>query len=225
MIEEETCTEELDEDAPRPFDQLSDRAKDRARDKYREGDYPGYDWWDYTYEDAVSMGNMIGIYIDHTERKTRGGGTVREPKIHFSGFCGQGDGACFEGNYRFVPDAIQKIQSETNDEELLRIAQELALMQMTRRLLRREYFSATITASGNYSHSGTMNVELNVPYDEDDDDRQTYLAIENEVTQLMRSFADWIYKQLEAEYDYLCSDDCVDERLAEESFDEDGEIV
>lgn len=208
------------------FDELDEHAKQKARDAYTSGDYPGYEWWDYTYEDAVRMGALIGINISTTSHQGRLGKTYQTTDIHFSGFCSQGDGACFEGNYRFVPDAIKNIQQETTDEELLRIAQGLATHQMTRRLLGREYFGASITTSGNYSHSGTMRVELVVPDDDEDDvDRQPYLAMEDDMTRLMRDFADWIYKQLEAEYDYLTSDEYVDERLAEESFDEDGEIV
>ena len=215
-VEEDTKTEFS-------FDELDERAKQKARDDYISGDYPGYEWWDYTYEDAVSMGNKIGIYIDHKDRKTHGGGSVREPQIHFSGFCSQGDGACFSGDYRFVPDAVKNIESECNDKELLRIASELTVLQMTRRLLGHDYFSATITTSGRYSHSGTMSVDLHV--NDENEDYDSTGQIQEEVQQLMRDFADWIYKNLEAEYDHLTSDEYVDERLAEESFDEDGEIV
>ena len=47
------------------------------------------------------------------------------------------------------------------------------------------------------------------------------------MTRLMRSFADWIYKQLEDEDDWLNSDECIDERLNEsdDEFDEDGSVV
>lgn len=215
-VEEDTKTEFS-------FDELDERAKQKAREAYTSGDYPGYEWWDYTYEDAVSMGNKIGIYIDHKDRKTHGGGSVREPQIHFSGFSSQGDGACFSGDYRFVPDAVKNIESECNDKELLRIASELTVLQMTRRLLGHDYFSATITTSGRYSHSGTMSVDLHV--NDENEDYDSTGQIQEEVQQLMRDFADWIYKNLEAEYDHLTSDEYVDERLAEESFDEDGEIV
>lgn len=216
-VEEDTKTEFS-------FDELDERAKQKAREAYTSGDYPGYEWWDYTYEDAVSMGNKIGIYIDHTDRKTMSGKIIREPEIQFSGFCSQGDGASFEGEYRHAPDAVEKIKAECNDKELLRIASELTVLQLTRRLKGLEFFSATITTRGNYSHSGTMNAtireeEYGEGYENTDDD------LENTVQQLMRDFANWIYKQLEAEYDHLTSDEYVDERLAEESFDEDGEIV
>ena len=48
---------------------------------------------------------------------------------------------------------------------------------------------------------------------------------EDAFAQLMRDFADWIYKTLEAEHDWLTSDEVVDEALAEETFDEDGAVI
>ncbi len=216
-VEEDTKTEFS-------FDELDERAKQKAREAYTSGDYPGYEWWDYTYEDAVSMGALIGINIDHRSRKTMSGKIIREPEIQFSGFCSQGDGACFSGDYRFVPDAVKNIESECNDKELLRIATQLTMLQLTRRLTGLAYLSATITTSGNYSHSGSMNVNVN---SEDNDDEHSNISedVEEDTERLLKGFADWIYKNLEAEYDYLTSDEYVDERLAEESFDEEGSVV
>ena len=50
-------------------------------------------------------------------------------------------------------------------------------------------------------------------------------AAESDITQLMRDFADWIYRQLEAEYEYQNSDEQVIEsiRCNEYEFDEQGE--
>jgi hypothetical protein len=47
----------------------------------------------------------------------------------------------------------------------------------------------------------------------------------NEFRDLMRDFADWIYKGLEAEYDYRMSDEAVDEAMEvnEYEFTEEGE--
>jgi hypothetical protein len=43
----------------------------------------------------------------------------------------------------------------------------------------------------------------------------------------MRDFADWIYRQLESEYDYANSDESVDENILcnEYEFDENGKLV
>lgn len=222
-------TTEVEDKTEFKFSELSDQAKNRARDEYRSGDYPGYDWWDCTYEDAVRMGALIGIYISTTTRTTTKGIKHEETDISFSGFCSQGDGALFEGNYRYVPDAVAKVTSETNDEELIRIAQELTLLQLTRRLRGLEPFSATISPAysrGSYSHSGMMVVDVNSE-DEDDEHNEVGEELETDVTQLMRDFADYIYKQLEAQHNYLTSDEYIDERLGEDDalYDEDGDTI
>ena len=71
-----------------------------------------------------------------------------------------------------------------------------------------------------------MDVEL-VAVGEDDDAEEwdDRIATEVQIATLMRDFANWIYKNLEAEYDYLTSDEFIDERLADDLFDEDGCMI
>ena len=194
------------------FQDLSESDKQRARDEYTSEGYLDYDWWDGVYEDAVNVAEILGIEI-----ATRG--EHNEIDIRFSGFCCQGDGACFAGEYRWAKNACTEIVKYAPlDSELLRIAQQLTLLQITRRLLGLEPFSATITMNGRYSHSGTMDAELHFEEDEED----PVDAIEATVTQLMRDFADWIYAQLETENNWLYSAECVDDALEDKEFDEDG---
>jgi hypothetical protein len=214
---------EIEEQTEFTFDELDESAKDKARDKVRY-DNVNDEWWDFVYEDAVRMGALIGINISKTDHHRKGRKSHQSIDISFSGFCSQGDGASFEGDYWFVPDALLKVQAETSDEELLRIAQELLLLQLGRRMRGLEPFSATITTSGRYSHSGTMSVTVEAD-DDQDVVKMNDEGLEDDVTQLMRDFADWIYKNLEAEHDYLTSDECIDERLAEEKFDADGDMI
>lgn len=233
VIEEtrcDTCTAELDpgqtglcEDCeharPRPFDELSDKAKQTAREKYTSSDYPGYDWWDGVYYDAVRMGQMLGIEIGTTSHAGRKPGTTYQTiSIWFRGFCSQGDGACFDGSYSFAPGAVKDIEQETTDEELLRIAKELSLMQLTQRLSGHEYFTAAIQ-SGNSNCIRTEIQDWGVDEIGEPD--------EEVFTRLMQGFADWIYKRLEDEHDYMCSDEYVDEQLSESDcmFDESGAII
>lgn len=197
------------------FEELSERAKDKAREEYTSGDYPGYDWWDDVYEDAVRIGQMIGIEIGATTHVSTKGRNYTTTNIWFCGFGSQGEGACFDGDYRYAPNAAKHIDQETNDEELLRIAKELTLMQVTQRLQGLEYFTAVIHAERNNS----IRTEIrDWGVDEVGEPDEEAFA------QLMEDFASWIYKQLEAENDYLYSDEYVDERLSENDclFDEDG---
>lgn len=200
------------------FDELSERAKQTARENYMSGDYPDYNWWDVIYDDAVHMARLLGIEIGGTRRTTARGHTYTDTNIWFSGFCSQGDGAYFDGDYSFAPNAVKNIEQETTDEELLRIAMELTLMQLTQRLNGHEYFRGSIS-SGNGNNIKTEIRDWGVD--------EVGEPGEEDFRQLMQDFADWIYERLEDEYDYLCSDKYVDERLSENDcvFDEDGAII
>ena len=135
-----------------------------------------------------------------------GGGTGSEPRIFFSGFSSQGDGACFEGRYRYKKGALAKIHAEApKDVELQRIAKGLQDVQ------RRHFYrlEALCEHRGHYCHSGCMAVEVR-----HEEDRYRDIGdAEDDVTQLLRDFADWIYKQLEAEHDYRTSDEQVIEAI------------
>lgn len=192
------------------FNELSEEAKDRAREDAYDLDH---DWWDHT-EDAVRMANIIGIQIDWEGKR------AETPAINFSGFSSQGDGACFRGSYEFDPDAVANIKAECPiDTTLHNITEQLSLIFVTRRLKGIEHgFNTKITTSGREYHSYAMDVELDSHGEEDD---AYFIEVQDTILTLMRTFADWMYKQLEQEYEYLTSD----ERLAEEEFDETDAVI
>src|SRR6476619_4611231 len=96
------------------FDELSDAAKERAREWFREGALD-YDWWDFIYEDAARMANILGIDLNQKPVKLMGGGTRYDPFIWLSGFYSQSDGACFEGRYSYAKGAAKAIRKETGN--------------------------------------------------------------------------------------------------------------
>lgn len=205
--------------------ELSDRAKETARDAYRLQNRHD-DWWNYVYEDAVECGRLIGINIDTHSVKLHGGTTRDEPSIYFTGFWSQGDGACFTGTYSATDnDPVHAIENYVNaDSDLIPIAKELALLQVTTRLKNGGSLEGRIITSGRYSHSGTMDCSADY-VDVDGEAEQVSEQVEKDLTALMRRFADWIYSQLEAEDEYLNSDECIDEHLADDEFDEDGSMI
>ena len=195
------------------YEELDDTAKDKAKDWYRQFVFADSCDWEFVFEGAVQAANILGIDIDHR----RGS---REPAIYFSGFWSQGDGACFEGSYRYAKGATKKIREYApQDTELHRIADELQNIQ------RRNFYKlgACMTHRGRYSHSGCMSVSV----EHEDDHYRDIGDAEDDITQLMRDFADWIYDQLEKEYEYQCSDNVVEESIIanEYEFDEDGDRV
>jgi hypothetical protein len=152
------------------------------------------DWWDYVYEDFREVCHILGISVKN---------------IWFSGFSCQGDGACFEGFYNYQPESVKKIREHApQDTQLQSIAKLLQAMQ------KRNFYQLTarMTHRGRYYHPGCMDVEVEGNRTDDD------------LIYLMRELAHWLYRQLETEYDYLNSDEAVDESISanEYTFTESG---
>jgi hypothetical protein len=183
------------------FDELSDTAKEKARARYRDG-YPFYDWYECVFEDAKTLGAAMGIEID---------------RIYFSGFSSQGDGACFEGSYRYKAGSTWAVKSHApKDTWLHSISENLQSIQ------RQNFYRLHATAKhrGHYYHSNCTDVNV---WDRENPYRDVG-ASEDETVGLLREFMNWIYRQLENEYEWLTSDECVDEniRADECEFDENG---
>lgn len=199
------------------YDELDDRAKERAREWYSRHVFEDSCDWEFVYEDAAEVADILGIDLRQRRVQLMGGGHRYEPSIYFSGFWSQGDGACFEGTYRYAKGATKKIREYApQDKELHRISDELQAVQ------RKHFYHliASMNHTGHYCHSGCMSVEV-----EHNEDRYRDIGdAEDDIRQLMRDFADWIYDRLESEYDYQTSDEVVEEaiRANEYEFDEEG---
>ncbi|EFP1523832.1 antitoxin of toxin-antitoxin stability system, partial [Salmonella enterica] len=103
-------------------DELSESAREKARSWYCEVGLE-YDWYSDVYEDFTLICSILGIRLNTRTVTTTGGRYHEKTCIWFSGFWSQGDGACFEGHYRYQSGAAQNIrQHAPQDEELHRIA-------------------------------------------------------------------------------------------------------
>ena len=201
------------------FDELGDEAKEKAREWHREGGFD-YNWWEFIFEDADTIAKLIGIEIDRKSVPLMNGKTRQDPAIYFSGFSSQGDGACFEGRYYHKKGAYKEVKKHApKDQELHRIARELNLLQ-------RKYFyrlAASLKHTGHYNHELSVTIEV--------EDRETGEEVDQGtvegVKDALRDFMRWIYKQLEQEWEYMNSDEQVDEtiRANEYEFDKDGKRV
>lgn len=189
------------------YEELSDSAKERAREWYME-DGLGYDWWDNCYEDFCRVAEILGIEISY--RQGRGA------EIYFTGFYCQGSGSSFVGTYRYAKGAVGKIKEYApKDEELHRIAYGLQAVQ------RQHFYRLEAKISSHRDYMITVEV-----YDRDDHWKNIGDA-EDEVRDLMNDFNDWMFKRLQDEYEYLTSDEVVEESIIanEYEFDEDGRWV
>ena len=202
------------------FEELEDAAKERARDWYR-GCIESDELTDY--DDWQAVADILGVTFKTRSVRLMGGTTRSDPVIHWSGFASQGDGASFEGSYAYAKGATRRIREHAPlDKRLHRIADDLQRAQ--RRCFYRLEARVTAGAGSNfYSHSGTMHVEV---FDREDNYRDIGDS-EDGVREALRSFADWIYAQLEAQNDYLNSDEAVDESILanDYEFTEDGAIA
>jgi hypothetical protein len=151
-----------------------------------------HDWWEFVYTDAIEAGKCFGIEIK---------------EIQFSGFWSQGDGARFCGSYtprRGMAEAVKAYAPM--DSELQAIAESIAEVQE-----RYDWaLGCTIEFAdyGNYVHDGNTRFEFSeVGFGVHGEELWAADADEITLRQALRCFMQWIYEQLEKEYEYLTSDE------------------
>ncbi|MDP4446398.1 antitoxin of toxin-antitoxin stability system [Escherichia coli] len=188
------------------LDELSCPARGKARDWYRQH-HADSNWYENVYEDFREVCGIFGIDLRQRVFRLSNGRFMEEPCIWFSGFCSQGDGACFEGRWHWQPATARRLREyATQDHELHRIADALQAVQ------KRNFWQlqAEIHHRGRYCHPYSMDITVtrNSPTG------QAMTAdAEAAVSEALRDLAFWLYRQLENEYDWLTSDAAVDEAL------------
>ena len=198
------------------YDELpTDEAREKAREWYRNASQDDTYWSEAVTDRFVTICEAIGIDLDNMR------GTKRHA-IYWSGFWSQGDGASFAGSYRAKPDAGEAIRAITNDEgedEPRRIAD--ALADLSKRF---PELYASIKQSGHYVHDMTMAVDVEVGEDEEGNPLDAAAPLDEQVTELFRDLARWLYRELESAYEWVNSDGTVTENIQanEYTFTEDG---
>lgn len=181
------------------YDELSPAAQETAKDWYRSlGGRDG--WWQSVYDDFALICDCLGIVPKTRSVKLHGGGTMSEPCIWFSGFWNQGDGACFEGRWRYTRGGNLAIRAHAPQDRVLHeIADRLHEVQQ------RNFYQlvADIGHKGRYCHEYAMVITV----DRDNTHAQPPTDdAEDAVTFAMRDLARWLYQQLQAEYDHITSE-------------------
>lgn len=200
------------------FTELSDKAKDKVRDWLMQ------DWGevqtDWIYEDAATVADLMGLDIRQTRKTRMDGSHYYDATIYWSGFSSQGDGACFEGTYKYKAGSVKAVMAHApQDEELHRIAQALQDAQ------KRHFYklTASVKHSGHYYHSGCMDINV----EHEDDGWRNLHGDDETVAQALRDFADWIYRRLEEAYEYDSSEEAIAETCEANGYEfyEDGSLV
>jgi hypothetical protein len=190
-------------------------------EKHRDINVESIDWWDSTYEAWIAELEALGY---------------SEPDIQFSGFWSQGDGASFTCDQVPLPHTDPDVMAAWNQlvgaaallgEDISEEASDLACGKVYR-------------INHRYSHERTVTVdwEWNDPpfYNgEPPEGLEPFAhALTAAVTDYFEHLEDRvealcsaIYKDLRAEYEYLTSDEGVEEALEANDYeiDEDGNLV
>ncbi|EEY0308278.1 antitoxin of toxin-antitoxin stability system [Escherichia coli] len=188
------------------LDELSCPAREKARDGYRQH-HADSNWYENVYEDFREVCDIFGINLRQRVIRLSSGRFMEEPCIWFSGFCSQGDGACFEGRRHWQSATARRIREYApQDREIHRIADALQSVQ------KRNFWQlqAEISHRGRYCHPYSMDITVtrNSPTGQ-----VMTTDAEAAVSEALRDLAFWLYRQLENEYDWLTSDAAVDEAL------------
>lgn len=197
------------------LDELSPPARERARE-WGRAQLLDPDWHESVFDDFEAICAILGVTLATTPVPLMGGGSRPRSHVFFSGFCSQGDGACFEGVYGCRRGAATLIrQHAPTDSVLHRIADALQTVQ------RRHFYGlrADVRHQGRYVHELTMAIGVERTSGEAVPAKDADIVIE-----ALRDLARWLYRQLEREHDYQTSDATVDEALDANgwTFTEDG---
>lgn len=65
------------------YDELDDRAKERAREWYSRHVFEDACDWEFVYEDAVRVAEILGIEISTSPVRLMSGKSRQEPDIYF----------------------------------------------------------------------------------------------------------------------------------------------
>lgn len=168
------------------FSELTDKQKVKAIDKYRDINVD-YGWHDCTLNEMQHCLELLGF---------------KKVNISYSGFCSQGDGVSFTGEFLVPSDEgtlkmrLEKVKSQfpwlhEENESLFKYYEEMTFDDDDLYL---EIYKV-YRIGHHYSHSNTITC--------DHDDIEVFA----------RSFSDLIYKTLEKEYESLTSDEAVIEAI------------
>lgn len=191
------------------FEELDKDAKENARQWWRDG-LGSDEWWDDVYEDVKLVGECLGIEFKQKPIPLMNGKTRYDPCIWFSGFSSQGDGACFEGTWRFKADSLAALASHApQDEKLKEIAEALAALQARNG----NALVVTVEHRGHYYHRFMASFTIERADADEDGVPEVSAADEEQVRDALRDFMLWIYNQLEEDWNCRNSDEAVDEDI------------
>lgn len=183
------------------FIELPEAAKERARNWWRDGGLD-YEWWDSVYDWHSQVCAALAIDID-------------ERKRYFSGFYHQGQGSSFTGTVNALA-LLLAVQAGA----LADVAPELRLPAaptIDRRvaaLIRAGYVEARAECENRRNSDFHVNWDCGY-IDESRHPRiaAQCIALAEWAAECLRAVNDWFFDALQSEYEYLMSDEMVDDTI------------
>ena len=181
-------------------------------EKYRSINIDYDKWWDCVESDFKEDMEKVGIYVD---------------RIFFSGFSCQGDGACFAGK---LDNPLVYLDHHHKDQ-----------YPMIRKLLENGGSIYThCKQTGNYYHENSIELWMDhdLLYAVIDQTTEFHVAVvevwdalldaemtdfDTKLTEQWKTYMRDLYRKVEAEYEYLTSDEAVWETIAVNELDTDAE--
>lgn len=195
IIEETVYTiDELKDQFPEVYQKVIEKNSDINTD---------FNWYDFIEADYIEQLEKIGFY---------------DVKIYFSGFCSQGDGACFEGKW-------YKDRADLNKVDLEEIySPEIKNLYYSLLDLTNSYIDGcfSLTTSGRYCHENTMSIDGETCTENGESVEFDFDNILEECKNIARE----IYKSLKHDYEDAISESSILETLQcnEYYFDLSGNI-
>lgn len=167
------------------FDELSEEAKEFAYNK----------WLEHNHEDFGFHAEWV---IENFERDIQEYG-VESSRVHYSGFCSQGDGAMFEGHVVDPTKLIKQLDTSSFPDIAKDIEGVFDVAQWKHR--------------GYYCHENSIEYDIRVgPYIDNDENDEYYdlitgqvEAFENSIIEFVRDKCQDLYSQLEKAYEWANS--------------------
>jgi hypothetical protein len=191
---------------------VSSERKEKLIEQHRYINVEHDQWWDCVYADFREDMKAVGINVT---------------RMYFSGFCSQGDGACFEG---LLDNALTYLDHHHKGQ-----------YPMIRKLLEAggdvyvncehrghyyhqnctEFWADADTLTGMLDQPTEFHETIVEQWQEELTDEMD--AFEKDVIEQWRSYMQDLYSKLEDEYDHLTSDEAVWDTIVADELDEDEE--
>ena len=196
------------------YDELTNEAKEKVLSEQRNVNVRFNDWFELIIDAWKSSLEEFAFFA---------------PRIYFSGFYSQGDGACFECDSIYSDRLFEAVRAEINTfskefQEVFK-TQEVALFNFME-----NYVSFTIeTSIHRYCHENTRYIDWDI---HSDDEKAKYFEkfideIGEWLEEKRKTFSKEIYQQLEEEYEEQTSNDSVIYAVSSNEYEflEDGRLV